>query len=90
MSSGHDTASVGWRDWAAWLLAASCLFFQFVVQIQPSAMIEELEQAEAERPGDAVDPDDETRPGIDAEAGPDDDSLTDSPADPPPTEAPGG
>ena len=43
MSPGHETGTVGWRDWAAWLLAASCLFFQFVVQIQPSAMIEELE-----------------------------------------------
>lgn len=45
MPSGQDTGTVGWRDWAAWLLAASCLFFQFVVQIQPSAMIEELESA---------------------------------------------
>ncbi len=27
----------------AWVVASSCLFFQFVVQVQPSAMIDELE-----------------------------------------------
>ena len=44
--TSHPTSGRGnLRDWSAWLVAASCLFFQFVVQIQPSAMIDELEVA---------------------------------------------
>jgi MFS family permease len=31
------------RSWVAWLVASACLFFQFVVQIQPAAMIPDLE-----------------------------------------------
>ncbi len=31
------------RGWVAWGVASSCLLFQFVVQIQPSAMIKPLE-----------------------------------------------
>ena len=45
MSDEPTCGRGGLKDWAAWLVAASCLFFQFVVQIQPSAMIEELEVA---------------------------------------------
>lgn len=33
------------RAWAIWLVASLCLFFQFLVQLQPSAMIGELESS---------------------------------------------
>ena len=33
------------RDWIAWAVASSCLLFQFVVQVQPSAMIDGLERS---------------------------------------------
>ena len=32
------------RGWSSWLIASLCLLFQFVVQIQPSAMIPALER----------------------------------------------
>ena len=43
MSNESDLS--GARAWISWLLASLCLFFQFVVQLQPSALIGELESS---------------------------------------------
>ena len=43
MTNQAGNQAVSARGWVAWGVASSCLFFQFVVQIQPSAMIEPLE-----------------------------------------------
>lgn len=45
MAVDDDAGLSGARAWVSWVLASLCLLFQFVVQLQPSAMIGELETA---------------------------------------------
>lgn len=45
MAVADATELGGVRAWVSWLIASLCLLIQFVVQLQPSAMIGELESA---------------------------------------------
>ena len=43
MVVNDDGGPGGVRGWLVWLIASLCLLFQFLVQLQPSVMIGELE-----------------------------------------------